>query len=100
MSLRRHELGVRIALGATPGAVAAMVTRQGALLCAAGVGAGLVLALIGARFVRSLLFEVAPNDPLTLGAATVLIVAFALLASVIPALRAARVNPAEALRAE
>lgn len=100
VALRTRELGVRIALGATPGAVAAMVTRQGALLCAAGVGAGLVLVGIGARFVRTLLFEVGPTDPLALGAATVLIVAFALVASFIPARRAARVNPADALRAE
>jgi predicted permease len=100
VALRTRELGVRIALGATPGAVAAMVTRQGALLCATGLGVGLVLVIVGARFVRTLLFEVAPTDPLALGAATVLIAALALLASLLPALRAARVNPAEALRAE
>ena len=100
VALRTRELGVRIALGATPGAVAAMVTKQGATLCAAGVVAGLVLVVIGARFVRTLLFEVAPSDPIALGAATVLIAVFALLASFIPARRAARVNPADALRAE
>ena len=100
VALRARELGVRIALGATPGSVAAMVTRQGALLCGAGVAAGLVLVLVGARFVRTLLFDVAPTDPVALGAATATIVAFALLASFIPARRAARVNPADALRAE
>jgi predicted permease len=100
VALRTRELGVRIALGATPGTVAAMVTRQGALLCATGVGVGLVLVILGARFVRTLLFEVAPTDPIALGVATLLIAIFALLASLVPALRAARVNPAEALRAE
>jgi predicted permease len=100
VALRRRELGVRIALGATPGSVATMVTRQGALLCAWGVAFGLLLVIIGARFVRTLLFEVAPTDPIALGAATALLVVFALLASFIPARRAARVNPADALRAE
>jgi putative ABC transport system permease protein len=98
--LRTRELGVRIALGATPSSVAAMVTKQGAILCASGVAVGLVLVVVGARFVRTLLFEVAPTDPLALGAATLLIAVFALVASAVPAFRAARVNPAEALRAE
>lgn len=100
VALRTRELGVRIALGATPGSVAAMVTKQGALLCASGIGVGLVLVFVGARFVRTLLFEVAPADPIALGTAALLIAAFAMLASLVPALRAARVNPAEALRAE
>ena len=100
VALRTRELGVRIALGATPGSVAAMVTKQAALLCAAGVAVGLVLVVVGARFVRTLLFEVAPTDPIALGAATALIGLFVLLASYVPARRAARVNPADALRAE
>jgi len=100
VSLRTRELGVRIALGAQPGAVARMVTTQGLVLCGAGIGVGLVLVFMGGRFVRNLLFEVAPMDPITLGGTILLLGAFALLASWIPARRAARVNPAEALRTD
>ena len=100
VTLRTRELGVRIALGAQPRAVAAMVTRQGLVLCAVGTVAGLSLVLISARFVRSFLFEVAPTDPTALGAATAVLLAAALLASWIPARRAARVNPIEALRSD
>ena len=100
VALRTRELGVRIALGAQPRAVAAMVTTQGLTLCAVGILLGLGLVVIGGRFVRTLLFEIAPTDPLTLGATIALLGAFALLASWIPARRAARVNPAEALRTD
>jgi len=100
VALRTRELGVRIALGAQPRAVAAMVTRQGLALCGAGIAGGLMLVVAGGRLLRNLLFEVAPTDPLTLGATIALLAAFALLASWIPARRAARVNPAEALRAD
>jgi predicted permease len=100
VTLRTRELGVRLALGAQPRAVAAMVTKQGMLLSGSGIVVGLGLVLVGARFLRSLLFEIAPTDPVTLGGATVILVAFAALASWIPARRAARVNPIDALRAD
>jgi putative ABC transport system permease protein len=100
VTLRTRELGVRIALGAQPRAVAAMVTKQGLILSGAGIAIGLVLIVIVARFLRSFLFEVAPTDPLTLAGASGTLVLFALLASWIPARRAARVNPTEALRAD
>jgi putative ABC transport system permease protein len=100
VSLRTRELGVRIALGAQPRAVAMMVTRQGLVLSGVGVAIGLVLVMLVARFLRSFLFEIAPTDPLTLVGATGILVLFALLASWIPARRAARVNPTEALRAD
>jgi len=100
VALRSRELGVRIALGAQPRAVAAMVTRQGLTLCGIGIAVGLVLVAVGARSLRTLLFEVGPTDPLTLGATIGLLAFFAALASWIPARRAARVNPAEVLRAE
>jgi predicted permease len=100
VALRTRELGVRIALGAQPRAVATMVARQGLTLCGLGIGVGLVLVAGGARSIRTLLFEVAPTDPLTLGATIALLVGFALLACWIPARRAARVNPAEALRSD
>jgi predicted permease len=100
VTLRTRELGVRIALGASPATVAAMMTKQGLLLTAAGVGAGLVLFAVVARFLRAFLYGVAPGDPLTLAAASLALVGVALLASWIPARRAARVDPAESLRAE
>ena len=100
VTLRTKELGVRIALGAQPSAVAGMMTRQGLALTALGVAAGLGFFALVARFLRSLLYGVTPNDPVTLAGASALLVLIALLASWIPARRAARVDPAEALRAE
>jgi predicted permease len=100
VTLRTRELGVRIALGAQPRAVAAMMARQGLALTGWGVGGGLLLFALVARFLRSFLFGVAPGDPLTLATASLLLVAIAALASWIPARRAARADPMEALRAE
>ncbi|MDQ3517338.1 MAG: ABC transporter permease [Gemmatimonadota bacterium] len=100
VALRTRELGVRIALGATPGAVVAMLTRQGVVLTGFGIAGGLVLFALGARFLRTMLFGVAPTDPVTLGVASVLLVVVATLASWIPARRTARLDPAEVLRAE
>jgi len=100
VTLRTRELGIRVALGAEPRAIAAMVTGQGLMLSGAGIAIGLVLVVVVARFMRSFLFEVAPTDPLTLAGAAGILVTFALLASWIPARRAARVDPTEALRAD
>lgn len=100
VTLRTRELGVRIALGATPRAVATMMTRQGLTLTVVGIAGGLALFAVLARFLRSFLFGVAPTDPLTLVGASLMLVAIAALASWIPARRASRVDPAEALRAE
>jgi predicted permease len=100
VSLRTRELGVRIALGAQPRAVAMMMTAQGLALTAGGIGMGLVLFALVARFIRSFLFGVTPSDPLTLAGASLTLVAIAALASWIPARRAGRVDPADALRAD
>jgi predicted permease len=100
VTLRTRELGVRIALGAQPRSVAAMVTRQGLTLSAMGIVVGLALVMAVARFLKSLLYEVAPTDPLTLGLAAATLLVFALIASWLPARRAARVDPMEALRAD
>jgi predicted permease len=100
VSLRTRELGVRVALGATPGEIAAMVTRQGIALTVTGIVAGLALFALVARFIRSLLFGVAPGDPLTLIVVALVLLVIAALASWIPARRAARVDPMMALRAE
>jgi putative ABC transport system permease protein len=100
IALRTRELGLRIALGATPGAVVAMLTRQGVALTGLGIVAGLALFALVARFLRTLLYGVAPSDPVTLVAAPLLLVAVAALASWIPARRTSRLDPADVLRSE
>jgi putative ABC transport system permease protein len=100
VTLRTRELGVRIALGAQPSEVAGMMARQGLALTAIGIVAGLGTFAVVARFLQSFLYGVAPADPLTLLATSVLLVAISALASWIPARRASRVDPAETLRSE
>ncbi|HEU4996585.1 MAG TPA: ABC transporter permease [Gemmatimonadaceae bacterium] len=100
VTLRTRELGVRLALGAAPRTVAAMMTLQGIAITAIGVVAGVGLFALVARFLRGFLYGVAPSDPVALGAAALMLVVVALLSSWIPARRAARVDPADALRAE
>jgi predicted permease len=100
VTLRTRELGVRIALGAEPRALARMITRQGLVLTGVGIAGGLVLFALVARFLKSFLFGVDTADPVTLGAAVLALIAISALASWIPARRAARVDPAGALRAE
>ena len=100
VSLRARELAVRIALGATPGAVIRMLTQQGVAVTAFGIGAGLVLFVVVARALKSLLYGVASTDPITLASASLLLVGIAALASWLPARRTSRVDPADVLRAE
>jgi predicted permease len=97
---RTRELGIRVALGAQRRDVLGLVVRQGIGLAAAGVAVGLVGALATSRLLRSLLFGVSPVDPLTFAVIPLLLLAVALLASVLPARRATRVSPIAALRAE
>jgi len=97
---RRHEIGVRMAIGARPGEIVRMILGQGMALALVGVALGLFGALWLTRLMQQLLFEVTPNDPLTyIGVAVVLGLA-ALVACYVPARRAARVDPIIALRAE
>jgi putative ABC transport system permease protein len=100
MTERRYELGVRIALGAEPKRLIAMVVRQGLALAAVGIAAGLVTAAAVTRFLGSLLFDVSATDPLTFGAIGVLAAGVAILASYLPARRALRLDPMIALRSE
>jgi ABC-type antimicrobial peptide transport system permease subunit len=100
VTLRTRELGLRIALGAQPQGVVLMMTRQGLAHTAVGIVAGLALFAVVARFLRSQLYGVAPSDPLTLVGASLTLIAIAVLASWIPARRAARVDPAESLRVD
>ncbi len=97
---RTREFGLRLALGARPGAVVTMVVRDALGLAAAGVALGAAAALWTSRLLASLLFEVTPADPLTLAAVSLLLLAAAASAAWLPARRAARVSPLAALRAE
>ena len=98
VSLRQREIGVRLALGARPLDVGRMISRQGVALAAAGVAIGLAGALAVTRFLRGLLYGVSPTDPPTLAATCALLLAVALVASWLPARRAAALPPVEALR--
>ena len=100
VSLRTREIGVRMALGAAPSEIGRMVSRQGLTMAATGVAIGLIAALLLTRYLRALLFEISPTDPLTLGGVSLALLVVALAASWLPARRAARVEPAVALRAE
>jgi putative ABC transport system permease protein len=95
---RTAEIGVRMALGATPGQVVTMVVRQGALFAAAGAVVGLTGAFLLARALRSLLFGVAAADPISYAGAAVVMALAVLVACLVPAWRAARVDPTIALR--
>ena len=97
VSQRTPEIGVRIAVGASPGRVIAMVVWQGARLMLVGTALGLIAAAIAADAVQSLLFEVDRLDPVTFAVAPIVLAVAALLASYIPARRAARISVVDAL---
>jgi putative ABC transport system permease protein len=97
---RRREIGVRVAMGARPGEVQALVVRQGMSVAAIGVTLGLAGSLAAARLLRRLLFGIGPADLPAFAAAVALLSAVAVLACYVPARRAARVDPMVALRYE
>jgi len=97
---RQREIGLRLALGATPGMVLMLVLTRGVRLAATGAIVGIVLAAIGGRFVDSMLYSVTPRDPLTFGVVTALLMAVATTGSYVPARRAMRVDPLVTLRHE
>ena len=97
---RTREIGVRMALGARPIQALALVARESAAVVGVGLLLGCAGALAAARTFAGLLFGVGPADPLSLVAAVLVLAAVALLATLLPARRAARVDPAVALRAE
>ena len=100
VSLRRREIGIRIALGATQRRVSASVMGQGMRLVVLGVLAGAVLALLLTRWIASQLYAVSAHDPAVFGVVSLALVGVAALASWLPALRAARIDPQIALRSE
>jgi hypothetical protein len=97
---RTSEIGLRVAMGATPGRILWMVQRQVVLLAGAGLTLGVPAAVAGAPLVRSLLYGVAPTSPVAIAAAAVVMLAIAAGAGLLPALRAARLDPLVALRHE
>jgi putative ABC transport system permease protein len=97
---RTHEIGIRMALGAQRSDVLKMIVRQGMVLTLIGLAIGLAASLIVTRFMSSLLFGVAATDPLTFIGVSLVLATIALLATIIPAHRATKVDPMEALRYE
>jgi ABC-type antimicrobial peptide transport system permease subunit len=97
---RTNEIGVRVAVGAQPVQVLWLVLRQVVILASIGLAIGVPASLAAGRLVRSLLFGVAPNDTLALAGACFVLLAVALAAGLLPALRAARLDPLVALRAD
>jgi putative ABC transport system permease protein len=100
VSERTREIGIRIALGATPSDVGRLVVRQGMKLPLAGLTVGAVLAFPAAQALRGLLYGVSARDPRVFAAVAALLALVALLATMIPAWRATRVDPRIAMRAE
>jgi hypothetical protein len=100
VSQRRREIGIRLALGAPPSELRQMFMRYALTLAGVGVAIGLVAAASLTRLMSSLLFGIAPMDPVTYAAVPVVLLSAALLASYLPARRAAAVDPVETLKAE
>jgi predicted permease len=97
---RTREIGIRLALGASAQRVRARVLRDAMLLASLGIASGLIAALPLTRLMATLLFELTPTDPITLGSVVIVLLGVALLASYLPARRATRVDPVIALRAD
>jgi putative ABC transport system permease protein len=97
---RQREFGVRIALGATPENLQWFVLGRGLRLTMLGIALGLGAAWGLTRFLRTILYETSPHDPITYAGVAVVLLGVAALACWLPARRAARVNPVDALRAE
>jgi ABC-type antimicrobial peptide transport system permease subunit len=100
VSRRTREIGLRVAMGARPREIVGMVVRQGVVLTGVGLIAGGALALVVARMLRGILVGVEPGDPITFLLAALALLTVALAANVVPARRAARVDPMVALRLE
>ncbi len=97
---RTSEIGIRMALGARRAGVVGMVFRENAAVAAAGTLTGLILALLASRTLASFLYETSPRDPWVLMGSVAALSAIASAASIVPALRASRVDPMQALRTE
>jgi ABC-type antimicrobial peptide transport system permease subunit len=100
VALRRSEIGIRMALGARAGDVVAGILRESLILVVAGFLVAIPAALACGRIVANQLYGVAPNDPITISIVALALMASALAAGFIPARRAAKIDPMEALRSE
>jgi ABC-type antimicrobial peptide transport system permease subunit len=100
VTLRRQEFGIRIALGSGKRALIGLVLRQAAQPVLLGTGVGLMIALIALRWVRGLLYQTPVMDPLAVGGSVLLLLVAAAIAAIIPARRAASIDPMRALRTE
>ena len=100
VSRRIGEIGVRVALGARPGDVVKLILGQGMTLAFTGIGIGAATAAWLSRYLKSLLYAVTPLDPAVYAAVAALLAAVAIVACLLPARRALRVNPVDALRQE
>jgi ABC-type antimicrobial peptide transport system permease subunit len=97
---RRREIVVRLALGAQPSQVTRMIVLRGMRLAVLGGAIGILLAVLEVRWLRALLFQVAPGDPTTIAAAGVILLLSAVVACWLPGRRAARIKPIEAISSE
>jgi putative ABC transport system permease protein len=100
VTLRTHEIGIRMALGASRRQVLRMLLQQGVILALAGLAVGLSAAFVAARFVSSIVYEISPSDPVTYLSISSILLTVAVLASLVPARRATRLDPMAALRYE
>jgi putative ABC transport system permease protein len=100
VNLRQQEIGIRIALGAQPGNVLALILKKGCLLAGIGIAIGLLGALAVTRILEFMLYQVKPLDPVTFAVVPLLLLAVSLLACYVPARRASKIDPMEALRYE
>jgi ABC-type antimicrobial peptide transport system permease subunit len=97
---RTGEIGLRMALGALPAQALRMILRESLALVGVGIAIGLPATYGGGRFIQSMLFGLSPADPLTYGSVALILIVVALLAALLPARRAAQVEPMVALRSE
>ena len=98
VSQRTREMAVRMAVGAGRGEILAMVLREGVVLAAAGLAVGLVLARLAAHAISTMLFDIAPGNPIAYGSAGFVLLTAVLLACLLPARRAARLDPVVVLK--
>jgi ABC-type antimicrobial peptide transport system permease subunit len=100
VSQRTGEIGVRLALGEAPGAIAAAIVRQGGLVTLSGLAVGLSVAFASGRLIQALLYGVSADDPVVFAVTPAVLLAVALVACWVPARRASKLNPLEALRCQ
>jgi ABC-type lipoprotein release transport system permease subunit len=96
--VRQREIGIRVAIGATASDIRRLVMTEGLRLVGVGAAIGVATAMTATRILRGLLFQVAPNDPVTMAAATLVLVGVSAIASYLPARRATRVDPIAVLK--